>query len=77
MSICRYCHEEILWAVTEKSHRIPLDPRPKPNGNIMLEFQADGTPIATVLGDPSKASSPLWLAHFASCPGAQKARRKR
>jgi hypothetical protein len=73
---CRYCPAEIMWAVTENGIRIPLDPSPSPKGNVMLEFQADGTPIATVV-DPSKAVGQFWIAHFATCPGAQKARRKK
>jgi hypothetical protein len=77
MTKCRYCPAEIMWAVTEKGHRIPLDPSPSDRGNIMLEFQPDGTPIATVVRDPSKAAGPLWIVHFAGCPGAQKARRRK
>jgi hypothetical protein len=67
MSICRYCRGRILWAITEKGHRIPLDPSPVDNGNVMLDFRPGDAPIATVLGDPSRASGPLWLAHFATC----------
>jgi hypothetical protein len=77
MSTCRYCRASIMWAMTEKGHRIPLDPSPSLKGNVMLDFQPGGVPIATVLGDPSKASGPLWLAHMATCPGWKKRHQKK
>ena len=78
MTKCRYCPEQIIFAVTENGKRIPLDPVPSPKGNIMLEFTPDGSPpLATVVADPAKATCALYISHFATCPGAQRARRKR
>jgi hypothetical protein len=77
MSTCRYCRASIMWAITEKGHRIPLDPSPSLNGNVMLDFQPGGVPIATVLGQSKKTTEPLWIAHMATCPGWNKKRRKK
>lgn len=74
MTKCKWCPCEILWAVTDKGHRIPLDPAPSDRGNLALEFRPGAVPIATVV-DPSKVSGPLWIAHMATCPGWQKKRR--
>lgn len=77
MTKCKWCPAEILWALTDKGHRIPLDPSPSNRGNIALEFRPGATPIATVV-DPSKATGPLWIAHMATCPGwKKKCRRKK
>lgn len=76
MTKCKYCRAEILWAISEKGHRIPLDPSPADNGNIMLDFQPGGVPIATVLGQPEKATGPLWIAHFATCKKLKRNKKK-
>lgn len=76
MTKCRWCNAEILWAVTEKGHRIPLDPSPSDRGNVALEFHPRGTPTATILGDLAKATGPLWIAHFATCPKVKRGKTK-
>lgn len=76
MTRCKWCPAEILWALTDKGHRIPLDPAPSDRGNLALEFRPGATPIATVV-DPKKVAGPLWLAHMATCPGWKKKRAKK
>lgn len=79
MTKCRYCPAEIMFAVNDKSgKRMPLDPVPSPNGTIMLEFPVgQKEPIATVVKEPEKATCALYVSHFATCQGVQKARKRR
>lgn len=75
MSVCGYCGRPIIWAITTKHKRIPLDPEPAPGGNVRLE---DGV-TAHVLGESEAAGytlipDSLHLSHFATCPHADRAR---
>lgn len=75
---CRSCAAEIVWVLTRKGHRMPIDPEPGPDGN--LEIDDDG--IANVLGDDDIVRArfegkALYLSHFATCPMASTHRRPR
>lgn len=77
---CKSCHAEIVWCATTKGHRMPVDPDPVPDGNMIV----DGTGVVAVghsmqtldrvivigkndvpLGDP-----PRYVSHFQTCPDA-------
>lgn len=73
---CRSCHAAITWTTNTKSgKRMPIDPVPVANGNIVLTTGNDG-PRATVLtkaelekrhqlpGGPGD----LYVSHHATCP---------
>jgi len=36
---CRSCKAKIEWAITPDGYRIPLDPDPVPDGNIILDYE--------------------------------------
>jgi hypothetical protein len=75
MGNCRSCKASILWAVTEKGRRIPLEPTKTTRGNMeQVGTQGDGTMIVAVGGKPETFR---WLSHFAVCPGADTHRKRR
>jgi hypothetical protein len=74
---CRSCGAPIRWVVTTSGKRMPLDPAPHVNGNVVplrdrLEKGRD--PIAMVLPHPP-TDQPAWLSHFATCANATQHRR--
>lgn len=71
---CRSCRAPILWAVTEKGRRIPLDPEPRADGNLVLHVQAMGSPLAVFAG--SGHVGIRYVSHFATCAHAAQHRRR-
>jgi hypothetical protein len=81
---CRGCGAAMVWVASTKGGKVPLDPRPVPDGNLVFE-SANG------LGEPSKAGEPTvrylrkgdvvpsgtakYKSHFATCPEAGQFRR--
>jgi hypothetical protein len=68
---CSSCGASILWAITEKGHRIPIDPEPTTAGNLTL---VDGIARTPRLGEDAPFLQ--YLSHFATCPNAADHRRK-
>jgi hypothetical protein len=60
-----------MWALTDKGRRMPIDPAPAEDGNLVLTL---GNPNY-VRVDPTWPG-PKYRSHFASCPGAATHRRK-
>lgn len=67
MATCRSCGAEIVWAITDKGKRIPLDARPA--GPLFLLDVEPGAPPARARRNPFAGE--LHLSHFASCPDAR------
>lgn len=71
---CRSCGAAVRWAVTRKNGKpIPLDPSPVDDGNLvvfrgvaMSRKDADARGIGPL---------PLFKAHFATCPNANRHRK--
>lgn len=79
---CRSCTAPIMWALTEKGHRMPLDPEPTDEGNIVLAHREGLVPLATVFSNASAAregapNADRYTSHFVTCPHAASHRRKR
>jgi hypothetical protein len=83
---CSYtgCGKPLLWAITEKGHRMPLDPGPVTDGtgNVALTLRPDRSlDLATVLGPLEvavavEAEEALYVPHFASCKGRKRRGRR-
>lgn len=63
---------------TVKHRRMPLDPEPAENGNVLIA-EVGGEDVATVLSGHELAMAraerkPLFLSHFATCPNARQHR---
>lgn len=72
MSICGSCKRPIIWAVTEKGKRIPVDVETVPEGNVVLEDRPGHAPLARVVGKGRGDR----ISHFATCPNAKEHRRR-
>jgi hypothetical protein len=70
---CRSCGAPILWALTDRGKRIPLDELPLaaiPPGSFVVSGTGDELRASTV------APVPLYRSHFATCPNADEHRRR-
>lgn len=71
---CRSCGAPIIFAVTAKGRRMPLDLVRVPEGNIEVDIGDAGSLLASVV--PSGSAPTLYKSHFATCPNAKKHRRR-
>ena len=60
---CPKCGARILYVVTERGTRMPIDPMPSPEGNI--EIAANGLAVLRVRDKP--AGVPLYAHHHRTC----------
>lgn len=71
---CSSCGAHIIWALTEKGKRMPVDAVPTRNGNIVLED--DGRSVKAVVRDAMLPGvQALYISHFATCPNAARHRK--
>jgi hypothetical protein len=78
--ICRSCDAPVLWAVTTANGKSqPLDPEPRPDGNLAVHHTATGGYLSRVLktGEEPEPYERRMQTHFASCPKAGAHRRPR
>jgi len=76
---CRSCKAPIIWVKTEKGLRMPVDPEPVSNGNLLLRQRLYHIPLALYISKANKPSpeEKRYVSHFATCPEAEKHRRVR
>jgi hypothetical protein len=78
---CRSCRRPILWARTPAGRRIPIDPIPVAEGNIVLVDTHPATGHdryqARILtaGEQPPPGTLRYVSHFATCPDASTHRR--
>jgi len=74
VSTCRSCQAPVIWAVTARGKRIPMDAGPREDGGFVLRGQrADDPPLALAKGE-SRGREPRYVSHFATCPQADEHR---
>jgi len=71
---CRSCGATIVWAITAKGRRMPLDPDPIPGGNVTLH--EDGAVTVNPATDP-ETEVLGYVTHFVTCYAAKQHRGKR
>jgi len=79
-STCKTCGAEIVWVVTEKGKRMPLDADPHADGRfIKLRLDPDGSKVVHFLsvGEQVANTKPTYESHFSTCPEADLHRRRR
>jgi hypothetical protein len=84
MSECRSCHRPVLWTVTPKGERAPIDIEPdgeKGNTLVLQPKAFAGEYLSVVLtGDALEAArkvpGSLRMNHWATCPDRQAWREK-
>ena len=75
---CSSCGAKILWALTEKGARIPVDPDPRLDGNLLLYRRPDGSLLARYLsGESAPPGQRRYVSHFVTCPNAKTHRKKK
>jgi hypothetical protein len=78
---CNDCQAAVIWAVTTRGQRLPVDVQINLIGNLVLCFEVDelGRPTSgqLVVAAPDGYRGPLWISHFATCPRAAVYQRRR
>lgn len=76
-SNCKSCGEPVIWALTQREKRMPVDVVPVVGGNIELEYNApDGTALETPFATYVRKSDELrYVSHFATCVDADQHRK--
>lgn len=74
---CRSCNAEIVWAVTVKDRRIPIDPEPASDGNITLLDQGRYRPPLAQSHMVRADGMKYYKSHFATCPQSKAWRKPR
>ena len=77
---CRSCGAPIVWTITERGKRMPIDPQPDPAGNLTITPDPVGigdgvVPRATFTRDSGDGRR--YLSHFTTCPHAAAHRTRR
>jgi len=100
VSACSSCRRPILWCVTEGGKRMPIDPEPHADGNVVKTGRTELVPgqyrpvdvvrVLTVAErehtlfddgepgepDPEDVAGARYMPHFATCPSADRHRRR-
>lgn len=74
LSQCRSCGDPIIWTVTSKGKRMPVDADPvhEPRG---FRLEEDGDQVNAVFTADPGAGELLYVSHFSTCPQADAHRR--
>jgi hypothetical protein len=88
--VCSSCNAPIVWALTERGKRMPVDAEPVEDGNVLLSHRGwpGAAPVAIVQGPleieqlriqhertPQQGPLRLFTSHFATCPDADQHRK--
>jgi hypothetical protein len=77
---CSACGARLIWAVTERGARMPVDANQNLTGNLVLCYEVDALerPVSgqLVVAAPAGYEGSRWLSHFATCPKASTYRRR-
>lgn len=77
MSLCSTCGKRIIWCRTELGKKMPIDPEPTPDGNLVL---VGGELLPTVRSASRNVYQPgqaLYKSHFATCKEIAAHRKRR
>jgi hypothetical protein len=66
---CRSCGAPVRWAITQHENRMPVDPEPVENGNLILIDRDGELHVA-------HAVPGTHVSHYATCPDAERWRRR-
>jgi hypothetical protein len=75
MSACRHCGADVLWAITAKGRKMPVDPEPRPDGNLAVYRDHLGqlrcrVVTRSISGEMTMESYERpAMPHAATCPG--------
>lgn len=75
-SSCSECGAPLRWEKTENGRPIPLDAEPNPKGNVVLREKTPTDTRACVLRKGEETNETRYTAHFATCPYADRFRKR-
>lgn len=65
------CGATVLWVPNAKTgHRAPVDPKPNPEGNVVMDAHGYRVLTKAELAAPNVDGETRYVLHFASCPQA-------
>lgn len=76
---CNSCRANVIWALTTRGKRMPVNAEPSPDGNIAIGpvTGRDGLPVARVLNTTQQfGRKDLRTSHFATCKDAASWRKR-
>lgn len=75
---CRACSAPLIWCVTDRGARAPMNATPDPTVAAGFALREDGAHVvATWVRREHVGDRPLHTSHFADCPAAKSFRRTR
>jgi hypothetical protein len=75
---CYACLAPLRWELSEGDRRIPLDPDPHPDGNVIIVPGKRGGVRARVLGGGQlPAQQEAYRPHWVTCPASMDFKRRR
>jgi hypothetical protein len=81
MSTCRSCGVPLLWVLTEKGKRMPLDIEPDDAKGtfVKLRVEENGDKVVQFVKESDRPGTarPLYTSHFVTCPNADEHRSPR
>ena len=73
---CGSCKQPVIWTVTDKSKRMPVDAQPTADGTVALTVDGSQVRSRVVEAKFRFGRKDLHKAHFSSCPQANTWRRR-
>jgi hypothetical protein len=79
MANCRSCGAEVIWTITQRGKKMPIDVGPDDSGNVTIEQKVDPNDgkdkwYSTVHRDGVVTDSTTYTSHFKTCPNADQHR---
>jgi len=75
-SKCRACEAPLLWTVTTKGKKMPVDAKPTEFGPFVLLYEGQRQPTAKYIGAAGDSGGEKrYESHWATCTDAEKFRR--
>ncbi|MEU7174700.1 MULTISPECIES: hypothetical protein [Micromonospora] len=75
-TVCGSCKQPVIWTVTDKSKRMPVDAQPTADGTVALTVAGSQVRSRVVEAKFRFGRRDLHKAHFSSCPQAKTWRRR-
>lgn len=62
---CRSCGAEIIWTVTRKGKKMPVDAETTQHGKFLLQpSDVKNTPLAVFVSEQEQYTGPRYTSHF-------------
>lgn len=77
-SECRSCQAPIVWVITEKGRKMPVDVAPSDDGRFRkVRVEANGDKLVHFVKDSEMEANTakLYASHFQTCPEAKEWKR--